>query len=354
MPATQRALTGYAVGALALLGLMFCFVFTTTAATKPLATLGGGTMGTFWRLQYWREGGVDASLDAVLVAELARLDRSVFSTYAPDSELSRLNGNPAVDAVTLSPDLFAVLQMAQAVYAHSDHAFDPTVGPLVRLWGFGPDAVDEDTVPAAADIAAARAKLGMSAVQLQAQSRSVIRAQAVELDLSAIAKGYAADVLATLLQRRGINDYLLDVGSEVRVAGRKPDGSSWRIAIEKPENTAPSAFAVLDTQGETLAVSSSGDYRTYREIGGKRYSHEIDPRSGWPIDHALTAVTVVADTAALADAWATALLVLGPHQGLRLADDLGLSAYFIIHTNHGVEAKTSQRFKERFSGLDYL
>jgi thiamine biosynthesis lipoprotein len=156
------------------------------------------------------------------------------------------------------------------------------------------------------------------------------------------------------LQKRGIQNYLLDIGGEVRVAGNKPDGSPWRIAIEKPENAAPSAFAMFDTQGKAMAVSSSGDYRNYREIGGKRYSHEIDPRSGWPIDNALTEVTVVADTAALADAWSTALMVLGPDDGLRIADTLGLSAYFIIHTDQGLAAQSSQRFKERFSGLNVL
>jgi thiamine biosynthesis lipoprotein len=338
------------VGALAFLGLVFFF-----ANSPPqLATLGGGTMGTSWSLQYWDDAAVDPGLEATLVSELARLDRGVFSTYTPDSELSRLNRNPSPEAVSVSPDLFAVLQMAQEMYAASEGAFDPTVGPLVRLWGFGPDPVPEQALPTDAEIAAARAKVDMPALQLAPPGRGVIRTRPIELDLSSLAEGYAADVLAGLLEAQGIEDYLLDVGGEVRVAGGKPDGSSWRIAIERPENSAPTPFAAFATDGAMLAVSSSGDYRNYREIDGKRYSHEIDPRTGWPIDHELTEVTVVAQSAALADAWSTALMVLGPQEALRIADDLDLSAYFIIHTDQGLAAQSSHRFKERFSGLDVL
>jgi thiamine biosynthesis lipoprotein len=311
-------------------------------------------MGTSWNLQYWDDAAMDPELEATLVAELARLDRTVFSTYTPDSELSRLNSNPSREAISVSPDLFAVLQLAQELYAESEGAFDPTVGPLVRVWGFGPDTVEEGRLPAEADIAAARARVDMAALQLEPQDRGVTRTRPIELDLSSLAEGYAADVLAELLQTQGIDDYLLDIGGEVRVAGNKPDGSSWRIAIERPENTAPTAFATFDTQGEAMAVSSSGDYRNYREIAGKRYSHEIDPRTGRPIDHELTEVTVVAESAALADAWSTALMVLGPRDGPRIADDLDLSAYFIIHTDQGFATQSSQRFKERFSGLEVL
>jgi thiamine biosynthesis lipoprotein len=332
---------------LAFLGLWFLFA---SRNAPPLALLGGGTMGTTWSLQYWDDEPLNPALETLLVSELARLDRAVFSTYAPDSELSQLNANPALEAVGVSEDLFAVLQLAQEVYEQSGGAFDPSVAPLVRLWGFGPDP-ERPGLPSKTAIAAARARVGLEVLQLRPREQSVIRWQSLELDLSAIAKGYAVDVLAGLLQAQGIDDYLLEIGGELRVAGRKPDGSTWRLAIEKPQDGAPAAFALLDAEGEAFALASSGDYRNYREIDGKRYSHEIDPHSGWPIDHALRAVSVVAATAAEADAWATALLVLGPEEGLRLARERGLAAYFIIHTDQGFVTQSSPDFKAKFANI---
>lgn len=348
LTASRKALIGYAVGAFAFLGL--CFFLLERRPT--LIVLGGSTMGTSWSLQYWSEADPLEDLETVLSAELRRLDKEVFSTYAPESELSRLNRDES-HATEVSADLFTVLQLAQEVHRQSGGAFDPTVGPLVRLWGFGPDA-PAPGLPDEHSLHMARAKVGMSRLQLEEEGRRVARAPGIELDLSAIAKGYAVDVLAQLLHERGIDDYLLEIGGEVRVAGYKPDGSSWRIAIERPTEVEPQAFAVIDADGAAFALAGSGDYRNYRELNGKRYSHEIDPRTGWPVAHALRAVTVVAPKAALADAWATALLVLGPEEGLRIADGLGLAAYFIIQTNQGFAAQSSQRFKERFSGLDAL
>ncbi|HWK53837.1 MAG TPA: FAD:protein FMN transferase [Hyphomicrobiales bacterium] len=343
---SSKALIGLAMGALLLLAGWGVW---RSMAVAPLRHLDGHTMGTSWSLQYWSEAPEDPTLALVLGAALTRLDRQIFSTYAPDSELNRLNAAPMGSTVVVSAELHTVLAMAQTVYRQSGGAFDATVGPLVRLWGFGPDPAG-DHLPDDEAIAAARARLGMEKLVL-GTGRQVRRAAPVELDLSAIAKGYAVDVLADMLEQRGIANYLLEIGGELRVAGTRPDRRPWRIAIEAPLDGPPSAFAVLDNGALPLALAGSGGYRNYREIVGRRYSHELDPRTGWPVDNALAAVTVVSEQAALADAWATALMVLGPDEGLRLADSLNLAAYFIIPANQGFAAQSSQQFKERFPTL---
>jgi thiamine biosynthesis lipoprotein len=335
------------MGAFVFLGLAF---FSFYSFSPSLNTIGGSTMGTTWSLQYWGEAPSSEALRETLQVKLTHLDTAVFSTYAQDSELSRLNRNPSRASVQLSSDLFTVLQLASTIHALSEGAFDPTVGPLVNLWGFG--AQPERALPDDNAIVEAKSRLGMNAITLSTPN-SVVRSEAIELDLSGIAKGYAVDILAAQLNEYGVKHYLLEIGGEMKMLGTKPDGTAWRIAIEKPEEGVPSPFFVIESS-ERLALAGSGDYRNYRVIEGRRYSHEIDPHTGRPVTHALASVTVVSESAAEADAWATALMVLGPEKGLRIANSLQLSAYFILHANQGFAAQSSQRFKERFSGLDTL
>ena len=259
---------------------------------------------------------------------LVDVDRKM-STYKPDSELSRFNQAAAGERYPVSEDTAFVVSEALEIAALSDGAFDPTVGPLVNLWGFGPD-LKPDQVPAEAELALAFERVGYRAVQVD---RSTGKAQlhkdkAVYLDLSAIAKGYAVDQVARYLKKQGYRNYLVEVGGELQLSGRKPDGTAWRIAIEKPSVSGQVVQQVL--QLSDVAVATSGGYRNYFEADGQRYSHTISPLTGKPISHKLASVTVLHSSCATADAMATTLMVMGPEQGMAFAREQGLAVYMLV------------------------
>jgi len=304
-------------------------------------------MGTTWNVQIAGTQGAPATaMGEQLQSSLERLDRKIFSTYSATSELSLLNETAMGVPVNVSPELLEVLVLARTLNVDSQGAFDITVGPLVNLWGFGPDG--PATLPTDEAIQAARNRLGMQYLQLDVDRGIVIRQHDIQLDLSAIAKGYAVDVIAEQLEAAGLHDYLVEIGGEIRVSGNKGRDQSWQIAIETPTDGPRQAYLTLANNNQPMALAGSGDYRNYREWNAARYSHEIDPRTGKPITHTLAAVTVVAQSAALADAWATALFVQGPEEGLSMANSLGLAAYFIMHADQGLVSGSSQLFKERF------
>lgn len=333
---SPKALIVSAVGAFLLLAMLFL-------PREELLILSGSTMGTQWQVQIVSDGSV--ALDTLagdIDLLLQRLDRGIFSTWTPDSELGQLNRAEDGKAVVVSPDMLQVLQTALDVYEASDGAFDPSVGPLVDLWGFGP--VEVTVSPDAAAIAGARARLGAAEIRINAAAATVVKPARLQLDLSGIAKGHAVDRVAALLREHGIGNYLVEIGGELRVQGRRSDAEPWTIAIERPTPGVRDVQALFDTRGEALALAGSGDYRNFRIVDGVRQSHEIDPLRGVPVQHGLAAVTVLAASAMAADAWATALMVLGPSDGRRIADRLGLSAYFIIHDGEGWQVETSGRF----------
>jgi thiamine biosynthesis lipoprotein len=326
----------------------FLLLFTQSriaSAPAQVLTLEGFTMGTTWEVQVATQGrpGPDPALGQAIIAGLDRLDKAVFSTYVAESELSRLNATTVGEALSVSRDLQEVLLLARTINRQSFGAFDVTVGPLVNLWGFGPTPAQRVPEPAAID--AARARLGADQYLIDIRAGTVQRTADIELDLSAIAKGYAVDRIAELLNARGFNNFLIEIGGEVRVQGVKEPGQPWTLALETPQLGDPAPFARIRTFGQSFALAGSGDYRNYFEQDGKRYSHEISPRTGYPADHALAAVTILADTAAEADAWATAMMVLGPSEGPLLAERRQMAAYFIIRSNDGWESRYTPAFE---------
>lgn len=309
-------------------------------------TLSGSTMGTSWQVQVATLN--TAELQATgeqIVAALERLDKSVFSTYAPESELSRLNRMPVGEPLTVSRELQEVLLLARTVNSQSFGTFDATVGPLVNLWGFGPDPVKQ--VPSDEAIAAAMQRLGAGQYVVDVRAATAQRSADITLDLSAIAKGYAVDRVAELLQHAGYSHFLVEIGGEVLAKGWRAPAQSWTVAIETPEATeVQQAFALVDNLGEGIALAGSGDYRNFFEQDGKRYSHEISPLTGRPVDHALAAVTVMASTVAEADAWATAMMVLGPIDGPLLAERRDMAVYFIIRGDGGWQSRYTPGFAQ--------
>ncbi len=309
---------------------------------EPLR-LEGKTMGTTWSLVISEANGLKAeALQTAIDAELVAVN-DLASTWQSDSELSLLNQNPQTDWIPVSEPLLGLLQQAQAVSEASDGAFDATVGPLVNLWGFGPDKVP-DRVPSDADIAAAQAISGNHLISLRASPAAIKKAVPnLYIDLSASAKGYGVDRVGGLLEKRGVSDYLFEIGGELRARGQSPRGDAWKIGIERPVEGERTVHAAV-TLGDG-ALATSGDYRNFFEKDGVRYSHTIDPRTGKPIVHQLASVSVHSETSAESDAWATALMVLGEEAGFALAESRDIAAYFLFKSGDGFEAKVTSAFE---------
>lgn len=249
------------------------------------------------------------------------------STYREDSELSRFNRHPGTDPFPVSAETAEVFRIALAVSEQSDGAFDITVGPLVNAWGFGPDP--EGPPPDDAAIAVLRERVGWRLVSVDAENRLTKTRPDVYCDLSAVAKGYAVDKAAEALERRGVEHYMVEVGGEVRARGSNPKGGSWRIGVERPQYGGRSVQEVVLLGSGALATS--GDYRNFRMVDGKRFSHTIDPKTGKPIEHSLASASVLHPSCAWADAYATALMVLGPEAGRAFAEKQGLAVSLLVH-----------------------
>jgi thiamine biosynthesis lipoprotein len=307
----------------------------------------GETMGTRYVVKLAGAALSAAQLERLAADVQAALDgvNRGMSLYRPESELMRLNRHPASVPLPLSKELYAVLAAGQRVAELSQGAFDVSVAPLVDAWGFGPQKRRE--VPAAGELQARRAAVDYRSLRLDPQHRSATKAHAgLQADLGGIAKGYGVDLAARALEAGGVEDYMIEVGGEVRTRGRNAARQAWRIGIEEPDALPQRARTVVPLSGSAMATS--GDYRIYFEQAGRRYSHEIDPRTAAPIAHGLASVTVVAEDCMTADALATALIVLGPQAGWLMAQREKLAAYFIVREADG---RLRDRASEAFAAL---
>lgn len=272
-------------------------------------------------------------------AELERVD-ALMSTYRDDSELSRFNRAPIGVPFFLSPETAEVIRESLRIARLSDGAFDITVGPVVNLWGFGPGERPLE-VPDQVALAAALARVDIHALHLE--GNKIRKSKPVYIDLSGIAKGYGSDRVAEYLLAQGIDDFLVEIGGEIRTHGMKPDGSPWRIAVEKPRVDERSVQRIIDLGA--AAVATSGDYRNYYEFEGQRYSHTIDPRTGKPITNDVASVTVISERSATADALATAFTVMGADAALKVAERENIAVYFIVRSNDGFNIRMSTAFE---------
>lgn len=323
----------------ALLALFLGLVAFRMWPRAPVVTqLSGKTMGTTWAVKVVGLPCAPQDAQRAVAAALDGVDQAM-STWKPDSELSRLNRHEGPAPFPLSKATREVLELSLEVSQRSGGAFDVTVGPLVDAWGFGPPGEREP--PTEDAIAALREVVGSRHLELS--EAGVTKAQPrVRVDLSAVAKGYGVDRAAAALEALGARRYLVEVGGELRARGLNAEGAPWQVGVERPDPGARAVQRVVPLIDAALATS--GDYRNFFERGGRRFSHTIDPRTGRPIEHALASVSVVADTCARADAWATALNVLGPDEGLALARRERLSAWFVSRQADGglVEEGTGQ------------
>lgn len=302
---------------LALFGATWLAACAASPAPAPdaYAALQGEIFGSTWSITWAPADAVPAaSLQPALEKTLADLDAHL-STWRPDSDLSRLKDGPR----PVDEDTAALIDLALDVAAASDGAFDPTVQPLMHLWGFrGGEPRTEP--PSDADLSAARARVGWQRVRIdRSKGRPILDAGGTDLDVAAIAPGWAADRLADVAAAAGATDIYVDVGGEAVLRGRAPSGRRWRIGVDRPaEGLASGAEIAAVVELSNAGVATSGNYRNHRSIAGTRYGHTMDPRTGRPVTHEVASVTVVAPTAAEADAWATVLMVLDLAAGQEL------------------------------------
>ncbi|MFV8756461.1 FAD:protein FMN transferase [Nannocystaceae bacterium ST9] len=310
------------------------------------AVLSGPAQGTSFTIVLSGEHAIDrlAAIQIQIDDELAAIDLAM-SSWRADSELSRFAAAPAGQPFAVSARLLEVVVQSQQLAEASGGAFDPTVAPLVEAWGFGTAKGGEHVEPSAATLAELRERVGWRKLIVDREAGTLTKSiEGLRLDVAAIAPGYSADRLAAILDAEGLHDYMIELGGEVRSRGDNPEGEGWKIGIEAPSDADGARIVQTILRVHDAGVATSGDYRNYWEKDGVRFSHTIDPRTGRPIAHTLASVTVVHETAALADGWATALSVLGPDEGLELAARIDLAAYFLIRRAEGFEVRTTPAF----------
>ena len=307
------------------------------ADPAALQTLSGETMGTTWSVRLANPAfaplaPVQAAIEDALATVVTQM-----SHWEPESELSRFNHSAPGSRHRLSPEFFAVLQSACDWARDSAGAWDPTIGPLVDAWGFGPHG--SPRIPRAEALGEALALVGFDQLALDAETRSALQPGGVRLNLSGIAKGFAVDHVHERLQALGFTDVLVEVGGELRASGRRPDGAPWRVAVADPADGPPRSIALQD-----CAIATSGDRWHAFEHAGRRYSHTLDPRTGEPVRHALASVTVLHAQCMQADALATVITVLGPAEGLAFAQRHGLAVLLCERMPHGLAWAATSAF----------
>jgi len=309
---------------------------------STLFTTSGTSMGTTWSARLMLPPGADG---AVLTGGLQReLDEIVaqMSHWDEGSLLSRYNRAPAGSWHALPPQFFAVAEYALQVAADSDGAYDPAAGALVDLWGFGAHGrydqpgFQAPQVELVADVLARRRE---RQPVLDHAGRRLLQPGGAILDFSSVAKGYAVDRMAACLEDRSVRHFVVEAGGELRGAGVKPDGQPWWVEVEGVPDCEAVGQTIVALHG--LAIATSGDYRRSFQYGMRRMAHTLDPRSGYPVDHDLASVTVLASTCMAADALSTALTVLGPDDGLAFAGQRGIAARFLVRAGSGLKETTT-------------
>lgn len=312
--------------------------------TSESVDINGITMGTSYSVKIIADG-VETDRNEIynhVETILADINQSM-STYINDSELSRFNQSKTTDWQDLSGDLTLVIEHGNQVSLATNGAFDATVGPLVNLWGFGPDPFNRE-IPSDSVIQAVMQHTGFKNLMFDTASNRIAKSDPnVTIDLSGIAKGFAVDKIAQYLDEYGFKHYLVEIGGELIAKGTNTKQIPWQIGIEQAKPLDRSVQRIIGL--ENIAMATSGDYRNYFEKDGIRYSHTIDPSTGKPINHRLAAVTVLHPSAMHADALATAFMVSGPEKSLSLANQLGVGIYMIIKTHSGFEERYNDIFK---------
>jgi len=332
-------LTGFAF--LSFVLLTGCSKQTGDANQVTEVLLQGNTMGTTYHVkivtteQQVEDKKVHADIDTLL-----KQINQEMSTYIPDSELSRFNTSTSTEPVEISEGLRQVIAESIRLGKLSGGKLDVTVGPLVNLWGFGPD-LRPDKIPSPEVLAATRKRIGLEKLSLHGNMLQKVTPD-LYVDLSTTAKGYGVDKVAELIEAKGFTNYLVEIGGEMRLKGFKHTGELWAVAVEKPVSEERSIQQIIIPKDN--AIATSGDYRNYFEVDGQRFSHIIDPHTGKPINHKLVSVTVIAPSSMTADGLSTTLMVMGEEKGLKFANEHDIAALFISKSEHGFVQENTVKF----------
>ena len=303
--------------------------------------LQGNTMGTTYNIKVIGENLDSGKLQQGIDEKLKQLNQEM-STYIADSELSKFNRSTSLEPVKVSTGLARVVKEAMRLGELSNGALDVTVGPLVNLWGFGPEYRPE-TVPSDELLSTTKASVGLDKLTFE-NGQLAKKVPELYVDLSTIAKGYGVDLIAEFIETHGINNYLVEIGGEMRLKGFKHTGELWHVAIEKPLSTERAIHQIIVPKDN--AVATSGDYRIYFEADGQRFSHIIDPKTGKPINHKLVSVTVIHPSSMTADGLSTAMMVMGEEKALAFAEKNDLAVYIIVKTEHGFVEQSTVKFMQ--------
>ena len=314
-------------------------------STHERTVFDGQTMGTTYRITLTTGEPISAGVEASLAADFNQklfYINSLMSTYDPQSEISRFNKLEAGQCQAISAETQAVIDRSKVLYAKTGGAFDPTVGPLVNLWGFGAERRIKNP-PDPELVAVASRKTGFRSIKQGCETGGLLKEKALEIDFSAIAKGFAVDYLSVWLVNEGYRNHLVEIGGEVKALGQAPSGEAWRVAIERPGQLERQLYQVVQLTNSSMATS--GDYRNFFVADGKRYSHTIDPRTGYPVTHQVASVTVIHPEATMADGWATALNVMGRESGMELAEKEGLAVLMLEYDGDEIVPYASEAFR---------
>lgn len=351
-------MSSYITKWLAPLGLAFLLVACKPANITPAAAaeqhLTGSTMGTYYSIKIV---GLENKQIKRVQAEIdQRLDtvNQQMSTYLADSELSRFNQSTSSESFAVSADTAKVVTAALQLGRQTEHALDVTVGPLVNLWGFGPDARPIQ-VPTQQQLDDTLEQTGLEYLRVEYDAQGQYLSKAIPelyIDLSSIAKGFGVDVVSEYLSEQGLVNHLVEIGGELRLSGYNGHNKPWTVAVEKPHNDDGRSNELVQqviTAGNN-SVATSGDYRNYYELDGVRLSHTINPKTGQPIKHHLASVTVIHPSCMIADGLATALTVMGPERALAFAEQHELAVYLLTKTDDGFNVEMTSAFKKYLRG----
>ena len=308
-------------------GLILFFSVLTGCSDPSVQKLEGSAQGTTYHISYWSELPMDGKdIETTIKNELDTIDRTL-SNYRPDSIIEKFNSNENTDNQEVGNEIVSLVRIAQTVHQASQGCFDLTIKPLFELWGF---RGDELTIPNDTAILKTLSQTGMGKLEVVDETHLRKRQANLKVDLSSIAQGYSVGKISRALEQKGIKNYLVEIGGELKTLGHKPDLQAWRIAVERPLPGEQVMQKIITMPKESpMAVMTSGTYRHYFDHEGKRYSHILDARTGRPVTHNLVSITIIHDDPTIADAWDTALLCLGQKEGMKVANAEKIPALFI-------------------------
>ena len=313
-------------------GLILFFSIITGCSEQSVQKLEGSAQGTTYHISYWSELPMDGKdIESSIKNELDIIDKTL-SNYRPDSIIETFNSTENTDSQEVGNEIISLVRIAQTVHQATQGCFDLTIKPLFELWGF---RGDELTIPNDATIRKTLSQIGMGKLEVVDETHLRKKQSNLKVDLSSIAQGYSVEKISRVLEQKGIKNYLVEIGGELKTRGHKPNSQAWRIAVERPLPGAQVMQKIITMPKETaIAVMTSGTYRHYFDDQGQRYSHILDARTGRPVTHDLVSITVIHEDPTIADAWDTALLCLGQEDGMKVANAEIIPALFIQQLNN--------------------